>query len=46
LPSGVSPNANSVRTALINISDKPSKTRGIRNADCVEQFLFISYGVD
>jgi hypothetical protein len=45
LPSGVSPNANNARTALINISNKPSKTRGIKNADRVEQFLFISYQV-
>src|SRR6266496_2036629 len=40
--SGVRPNAKSVRTALINISDKPSKIRGIKNADRVERFLFMS----
>jgi len=41
LLSGVSPNANSARATLIKLSAKPIKTRGMKNADRVEQFFFM-----
>jgi hypothetical protein len=37
----VSPNATSARLTLTNIRKKPIITREIKNADRVEEFLFI-----
>jgi hypothetical protein len=40
-PTGVSPTATSARLTLTNIRKKPIIARGIKNAERVDEFLFI-----